>query len=181
MRGGGAALFLESIRGGTGSPGGRLTGGSALPLAVILFGFFAGAGRCLASARGREFHSRAAGFRKSDRDGLFGGGCSMLAFADVMHFLAYEFSRLRTGRFPFPCILAGAFDCFSLGHKNLLSRSMDEHRRTGNPRFSLIAEGICCSSSEWRFSVDRRRPNRFPPPGSQCSADCGWAAGHRAS
>ncbi|HTT17382.1 MAG TPA: hypothetical protein VMG82_00455 [Candidatus Sulfotelmatobacter sp.] len=41
----------------------------------------------------------------------------MPAFANVMHLFAYKFSRLRTGRFPFPCILAFALDRFSLRHK----------------------------------------------------------------
>ncbi len=40
----------------------------------------------------------------------------MLAFADVVHLLPHKFARLRTGRFAFLRVFAGAFHCLFLRH-----------------------------------------------------------------
>ena len=40
----------------------------------------------------------------------------MLTFANVVHFFAYEFSRLCAGGFSFARIFLGSFDCFFFGH-----------------------------------------------------------------
>ena len=45
----------------------------------------------------------------------------MFAFADVLHFLPYEFARLGGRRFAFALVLAGPFDCFFLWHINVVS------------------------------------------------------------
>ena len=46
----------------------------------------------------------------------------MLAFANVMHFLADEFSRLRAGRFSFARVLVCTFDDLFFRHKTSLAR-----------------------------------------------------------
>src|SRR5437667_457979 len=59
---------------------------------------------------------RAARLGQADRDGLFGGSRAVLAFADVVHFLADKFTGLGRWGLAFAFIPGGAFERFFLGH-----------------------------------------------------------------
>src|SRR5262249_38946915 len=61
-------------------------------------------------------HPRAPRLREADRNGLFRGPRSVLAFADVMDLFAYELARLR--RWRLPCVLGRTrpLDRLLLGH-----------------------------------------------------------------
>jgi hypothetical protein len=89
----------------------------ALSFTVISLRLLTGAGGSLASAGRLQFDSCATGFRESNGDCLFGGRCAMLAFADVMHLLTYEFTRLSAGRLAFTRVLTRTLDGFSFRHK----------------------------------------------------------------
>ena len=45
----------------------------------------------------------------------------MLAFADVLHFFAHKFSRLRRHRLSLPRVFARPFDCFFFWHNIQIS------------------------------------------------------------
>src|SRR5690348_8492550 len=63
-----------------------------------------------------ERHARAARLGQPDRDRLLRALRTVLAFADVVHLLADEFSRLRARRLAFPAILRGALQRGLLWH-----------------------------------------------------------------
>jgi hypothetical protein len=72
----------------------------------------------------------------------------MLAFADVMHLLTNEFTRLNAGRLAFTRVLTRTFDGFSFRHK------------TSSCRESSIKCGAAgirdCLYQRKTFSVERR-------------------------
>jgi hypothetical protein len=82
----------------------------------------AGARRGIASTRLRQFHARAAGFRKGDGNGLFRIGRAVLSFANVVHLFADEFAGLGAGRFAFLFVSLGSFNYFLLWHVTLLDK-----------------------------------------------------------
>jgi hypothetical protein len=92
----------------------------ALALRQIPGGLLPGARRDFPVARGGQFYTCAPGFRKTDRDGLLGGGCSMLTFAHMVYFFPHKLSRLRAGRFSFAGVLASAIDGLLFRHMTLL-------------------------------------------------------------
>jgi hypothetical protein len=92
----------------------------ALALRQISGGLFRGARRSFPVARRWQFYSCAPSFGQADRDGLLGGGCSVLAFSHMVHFLAHKLSSLRAGRFSFAGVLANAVHGFFFRHAHLL-------------------------------------------------------------
>lgn len=82
----------------------------------VLLRFFPGGGGSAAFFGRSKVHAGAAGFRQSDGDGLFGGGCAVFSRANMIHFFAHEFAGLGAGRFAFPRIFPGAFQSFLFGH-----------------------------------------------------------------
>jgi hypothetical protein len=74
----------------------------------------------------------------------------VLAFANVMNFLANEFSRLCGWRLAFALIAAGAFERFLLGHEDLPNSDIDA---TQMPRAVVIL--LHCH--------DAARPSRTAP------------------
>src|SRR5579862_2322027 len=97
-RGRGARLALERmLGGGAASRIGRTV--AAAPTRQIAFGF---APRLIGSAPRRrrlEGDARASGLGQPDRDRLLRRAGAVLAFADVVHFLADELACLRRWRF----------------------------------------------------------------------------------
>jgi hypothetical protein len=91
-----------------------------LALRQIPVGLFGGARRSFPAARRWQFYPCAPGFGEADRNGLLGGGCSVLTFSHMVHFLAHKFSSLSAGRFSFAGVLASAIDGFFFRHTNLL-------------------------------------------------------------
>src|SRR5258706_8019249 len=78
-----------------------------------------GATPCLrfgSSPRRWKLHAGASRLRQADRDRLIGRACAVLAFTDVVHFLADELARLRRWRLAGALVCASAFDRFLLGH-----------------------------------------------------------------
>ena len=63
-----------------------------------------------------QLHAGTAGLRQADSDGLLGRSRAVLAFADMVHFLAYEFACLGARRLAFALVLLGAFERFLVGH-----------------------------------------------------------------
>lgn len=80
----------------------------------ILLGFSSYRGRGF--FRRAQLHSCAAGFGKSDGDGLLGRAGSVFSFADVIKFFADEFSGLSGWRFALAGVFVGAFQGFSIRH-----------------------------------------------------------------
>jgi hypothetical protein len=111
----------------------------ALALLRIAAGLLAGSRRCLPT-RSLQLHSCTPGLGQADRNGLLGRGRAMLAFSYVVHLLAYEFSRLRAGRFTLKGILASAFDRFFFRHSDLLSFSLLR------PRVPKASNNFCSSA-----------------------------------
>ncbi|HTS47923.1 MAG TPA: hypothetical protein VMH05_08260 [Bryobacteraceae bacterium] len=64
----------------------------------------------------------------------------MLAFPNVVHFFANEFSGLRAGRLAFPRILAGSLQCFLFGHVYLLGEAVQFTFRIGLLRFLTVTD-----------------------------------------
>jgi hypothetical protein len=81
-------------------------------------------GRSL-SRRG-QFHAGPTRLGKPDGDGLLGGAGAMLAFTDVVHFLAHEFTGLRGGRLAFLLSLMGAFQSLRFRHDVLSSATLKQ-------------------------------------------------------
>ena len=77
-------------------------------------------GRCsCAPSAARDLYARPSSLRKADGDGLPGRPCTVLALADVVHFLFHELSRLSRRGFSFTLVAPGAgIRCF-LGHLSL--------------------------------------------------------------
>ena len=88
----------------------------ALALLIIAAGLLPGLRRCLAVSGSLQLHTRTPGLGQADRNRLFGGRRTMLAFPYMVHLLAYEFSRLRARRLALPGILTSAFDRFFFRH-----------------------------------------------------------------
>jgi hypothetical protein len=59
----------------------------------------------------------------------------MFAFSYMVHFLTYEFSRLRAGRLALPGILTSAFDRFFFRHFDLLSQLIAPAHADGIEQF----------------------------------------------
>jgi hypothetical protein len=66
-----------------------------------------------------QLYAGAARFRQPDCNGLFGRARSVLSFANMMHFFAYELARLRAGGFALARIFARSLHCFFLWHNHL--------------------------------------------------------------
>src|SRR5207253_3152549 len=66
--------------------------------------------------RRRQIYARAPCLRQTDGDRLLGRTRSMLAFADVVHFLAHKLTGLCRGRLPLALILPRPLERFSLWH-----------------------------------------------------------------
>lgn len=81
-------------------------------------------GRSL-SRRG-QFHTGAACLGKPDGDGLLCGAGAVLAFTDVVHFLAHEFTGLRRRRLAFLLSLMGAFQSLRFRHDVLSSATLKQ-------------------------------------------------------
>ena len=64
----------------------------------------------------------------------------MLSFANMFHFLSYEFACLRRRRFAFARILLRPFDCFLFWHNKLVS--LQEVRLVVRRRFIKKALGF---------------------------------------
>ena len=100
-----------------------------------------------ALARRRELHPRAPRLGETDSDRLLGGTRTMLPFADVMHFLANELSRLGRGGFAPLLVPASSCDCSLLWHRE-----------------SFYLVGRCEYASWWkRFSWSSRSDRTRPP------------------
>lgn len=82
-------------------------------------------GRGRSFFRRRQFHPGTPRFRKADRDRLFRRARTVLAFADVIHFLADKFARLGRRRFSFALVFAGPFHRFFFWHNTNISRAED--------------------------------------------------------
>ena len=82
----------------------------------IAFGFAPCLLRCLSLGGRFQLHPGAPSLGQSNRDGLLRRSRTMLAFANVMHFLADELSRLRRRSLAFPLVLASSFNRFTLRH-----------------------------------------------------------------
>jgi hypothetical protein len=63
-----------------------------------------------------QLYARRPRFRKPDGDRLLCRLSTVLAFADVVHLLSYEFTRLCAGRLSLACIFSGSFNRLFLGH-----------------------------------------------------------------
>src|SRR4051794_20431831 len=70
--------------------------------------------RALAFAGERD--AGAARLRQSDGDRLLRAACAMLALADLVELLAYEFARHGAGGLSLPRLAAGAFQCAFFRH-----------------------------------------------------------------
>jgi hypothetical protein len=75
--------------------GGGSTAWRTMTAFVVTLGLLDSAGRGTAFFGRLQFHTRTAGFRQTDRDRLACRARAMLAFPDVVEFLADELSRLR--------------------------------------------------------------------------------------
>jgi hypothetical protein len=81
---------------------------------ILAGGRFANAAR---SALGwPERNSGATCLRESDRDRLLGGFRAVLAFADVVHLFAYEFSGGGRARLALPKVALGLLDRLAFWH-----------------------------------------------------------------
>src|SRR5258706_6882289 len=89
--------------------------------------------RGLALLRRLDRHAGAARLRQADRDRLLRRARAVLAFADVLHFLADEFAGLRAGGFPGPAVLAGPLESFLVGHGRLLFTENEKVRPPSSP------------------------------------------------
>jgi hypothetical protein len=58
----------------------------------------------------------ASSLRQPDRDRLFGRSRSVLAFPDMVHLLAHEFTRLRGGGFARALVATRSFERFFFWH-----------------------------------------------------------------
>ena len=65
---------------------------------------------------GWKLHTRLAGLVQADRDDLLGVARSMLAFTDMVHFLADKLTALRSRCLSFTCIFAGSLDSLFSRH-----------------------------------------------------------------
>src|SRR5689334_17899301 len=81
----------------------------ALGAAASFFGGFPWFGR-------RQMDAGSPRFRQADGDRLLGRASAMLALANVLDFLAYEFARLRRRRLALAFIAFGPLECFLFGH-----------------------------------------------------------------
>ena len=109
------SFLFESRAGGTGAFCRRLLTRVTLTLPVIALGLLGGARRGLSATRRLQLHARPPGFGEANSNRLLGGRRPMLTFANVVHFFAYEFSRLCAGGFSFARIFLSSFDCFFFG------------------------------------------------------------------
>src|SRR5207244_11868854 len=102
MRGGAATFPFQN--GNAGARPFRRGLGAGLALGQVASSFLAGFG-ALSFARSRQIDAGAARLGQTDRNRLFRIACAMLTLTHMMHFLPYEFSGLRRGRFAFALIL----------------------------------------------------------------------------
>jgi hypothetical protein len=70
----------------------------------------------LSTRRGREFHAGASGLGQADGNRLFRRSRAVLAFANMVNFLAHELTSLRRRPLSLPSRFPCLFDYSSLGH-----------------------------------------------------------------
>jgi hypothetical protein len=139
----------------------------ALSLAIILLCFLRRIRRGLTLAGWCQFDACTSCFRQPDRNGLLGGCCSVLAFTDVMHLFADEFSGLSAWSFSFASVFVRTLNRFFFRHEALL---------TGAASLLTIPCSIACASKCIRdflygagvFAVERRSAEPaqcISPPG----------------
>src|SRR5437868_2436143 len=98
MRGGGMPFTLERMLDGQRTPGTRLSlRRRTVPALIGSLRTFARFFADLALLRRLQIDASPPRLRQADRDRLLGRPRAMLAFADMVHFLADELAGLRTG------------------------------------------------------------------------------------
>src|SRR6185437_8660225 len=115
----GVRLALQRRLHGARAPGGYRLFPVLVARLVRARGTRPGLLRCRAFFRRRQIDARAARFRKPYRNGLLGRAGAVLAFTDMVHFLANEFSRLRGRCLSFTLVFRGALQRFPFGHGRL--------------------------------------------------------------
>src|SRR5690348_13789702 len=89
---------------------------SAVAAGVGALGARAGLFRCLPFSRRRQIDAGPTRLGQPDGDRLLGRSRAVLSFANVMHLLADEFTRLRRRRLAFALVLSCSFDGFFVWH-----------------------------------------------------------------
>src|SRR5690348_16015355 len=99
-------LALESVSRSSRSLSRGLLSCAALAPAVIALGLRSR----LPAFRRSQLYAGAPRFGKTNCNRLLGASRTVLAFANVVHFLVYEFARLGAGCFPLACVFSGFLD-----------------------------------------------------------------------
>src|SRR5439155_16550641 len=142
LRGGRAALALEHTGDGARAPW-RHPGIALLARFPRALRAAAGLFRNRARFGWRELHPRPAGLRQADRDRLLGRASAMLAFANVLNFLAHEFAGLRGRRLAFALVLPCAFQCLLFRHDDSPAKmTMESMQRTCRAAQMLVPASI---------------------------------------
>jgi hypothetical protein len=117
-----------------------------------------GLGRNFPSLGQRQPNASAPRFRESDRDRLLRRSSAMFAFANMMHFLAYEFSGLRARRFPFSSVFSRSLDDVFFWH-----RSSPDHPDVALLEIETYQERIIRTLDEGKISENScNRPREKP-------------------
>ena len=80
---------------------------------------------CLATRGRSQLDARTTRLREADGDRLLRRACAVLALANVMNLLPYDFPRLRWWRVAIALVLLGALQRFSIRHCDLRCREFD--------------------------------------------------------
>lgn len=104
----------------------------------------------------RQFDAGAPRFGKADCNGLLRRAGAMLAFPDVIHLFAYEFSSLRTGRLAFARIFLGSFDSLLFRHHYLHCELVFCAIRRCSSSVGKAFEANCRTSGSWALCDSRR-------------------------
>jgi hypothetical protein len=110
------AFASKSLGCGSRTFGGKLATGVRSALFQFALGLRASFGRYATFLGWRQLDSCAPSFRKPNRNGLLGRSNSVLAFANVMHLFAHEFTCLGAGRPALLSIFLNSFEYFFFWH-----------------------------------------------------------------
>ncbi len=114
-----STFSLQSAMGCAGATAGCPAMRATLTLAIVTPCLFAGSRRRLTGCP--QLHAGAPRFGEANGNGLLGRSRTMFSFANVVHLLADELSRLGAGGFPLALVFACMLNRFLLRHSDPLS------------------------------------------------------------